>query len=101
MPDFDPTEGMDEEVLRALLAKARRFWIAEDLILESRSSRGDVWVVRCPTSVVSADLTRMLEPHPSNQTDDFKRRAHFSLQEAFSIAQQYLAKKKAEQESPS
>lgn len=76
---------------KEMLNMATCFQISEDLTIEKRGE--NKWCVKVfGFTVVNRNLERLGEPMPSNRTDEFIEATRFSLEEAFEIAQAYLAK---------
>lgn len=73
-----------------LLAMATRFQLTDDIAVERR---GDgVWAVTTSTrSCVNTYLEREFEPMPSWRDEDFIARTRFNFEDAFALADRYLA----------
>lgn len=85
-------EHLQEEIseMELLLERAVRFQVGEDVYVEKRGE--DAWCVSvCGGTVLDRDLQRHREPMPSNRTDEFVAATRFSLSEAMSIADRYIA----------
>jgi hypothetical protein len=77
--------------LESKLSQAVRFQINEDVFVEKRGE--DAWCVSAfGGTVVDRDLQRHYEPMPSSRTDEFIAATRFSLSEAMSIADRYVAR---------
>jgi hypothetical protein len=76
--------------MELLLERAVRFQVGEDVYVEKRGE--DAWCVSVfGGTVLDRDLQRHCEPMPSNRTDEFVTATRFSLSEAMSIADRYVA----------
>ena len=76
--------------MELLLERAVRFQVGEDVYVEKRGE--DAWCVSVfGGTVLDRDLQRRREPMPSNRTDEFVAATRFSLSEAMSIADRYVA----------
>ena len=76
--------------MELLLERAVRFQVGEDVYVEKRGE--DAWCVSVfGGTVLDRDLQRRREPMPSYRTDEFVAATRFSLSEAMSIADRYVA----------
>lgn len=76
--------------MELLLERAVRFQVGEDVYVEKRGE--DAWCVSVfGGTVLDRDLQQHCEPMPSNRTDEFVAATRFSLSEAMSIADRYVA----------
>ena len=85
-------EHLQEEIseMELLLERAVRFQVDEDVYVEKRGE--DAWCVSVyGGAVLDRDLQRHREPMPSNRTDEFIAATRFTLSEAMSIADRYVA----------
>ena len=85
-------EHLQEEIseMELLLERAVRFQVDEDVYVEKRGE--DAWCVSVyGGAVLDRDLQRHYEPMPRYRTDEFIAATRFTLSEAMSIADRYVA----------
>lgn len=70
-----------------MLKMATCFTVDEGITIEKRGD--DIWCVSVFGSVLDKDLNRHFEPPPIYQSDEFKSKTRFSLNDAFDLAFKY------------